>query len=597
VFKWLRHLGKAAVRQPGRFFVVRGKYDAAQTTGENRRHWAAADHLSANAATRADVRRVLRSRARYEAANNSYAKGIVLTLANYVVGTGPRLQMLTDDPAANRFIEREFARWVKAIGLAHKLRTMRIAQCESGECFGLLTSNPRVDAPVQLDVRLIEADQVATPWSAGFSPVDGVVLDEFGNPVAYYVLRRHPGDNTFGAGGTEFDVIPAEAVIHLFRAERPGQNRGIPEITSSLSLFAMLRRYTLAVLGTAEQAALPSGVIYTDAPADAEISQVEPMDTVEMDRGTWMTMPFGWKIGQVKAEQPTTVYGEFKREIINEIARCLNMPFNIAAGNSAGYNYSSGRLDHQAFFKAIRIDQSYIADVVLDRILRAWLDEAVLIEGYLPQSVRMRDVDFAHQWFWDGFEHVDPAKEANAQSTRLASNTTTLAAEYAKAGLDWESELRQRAREVALMKELGLTPDQAQPAAQPKPGWSDSRNSFTFWRRCLVSACSESERIDLPQKIRPSCSLAWAVTTLSSRWATATCSFWTASSCVPGLTISPLGTESRSNSSCSASRGRSLGRSTCLKARSVSMSAFASRSRALASYFCCPATLRTKLPL
>ena len=64
---------------------------------------------------------------------------------------------------------------------------------------------------------------------------------------------------------------------------------------------------------------------------------------------------------------------------INEIARCLNMPFNIAAGNSSGYNYASGRLDHQVFFKAIRIDQAYLADVVLDRILKAWIDEVVPI--------------------------------------------------------------------------------------------------------------------------------------------------------------------------------------------------------------------------
>lgn len=448
--------------------MVRGKYDAAQTTNDTRRHWAAADHLSANAASSAQVRRILRSRARYEVANNSYAKGIVLTLANYVVGTGPRLQMLSEDDAVNRFIEKEFARWGKAIGLAHKLRTMRIAQCETGECFGLLATNPRVNASVQLDLRLIEADQVATPWQAQrMLAVDGIVLDEFGNPVAYYVLRRHPGDNTFGSSGMEYDLMPADVVIHLFRSERPGQARGIPEITSSLSLFAMLRRYTLAVLGTAEQAALPSGVIYTDAPADADAAQVEPMDTVEMDRGTWLTMPYGWKIGQMRAEQPTTVYGDFKHEIINEIARCLNMPFNIAAGNSAGYNYSSGRLDHQAFFKAIRIDQTFLGDTVLDRIFRAWLDEAVLIEGYLPQAARLRNAEFPHQWFWDGFEHVDPAKEANAQATRLQSNTTTLAAEYAKAGLDWESELRQRAREVALMKELGLTPEQAQPAAGP----------------------------------------------------------------------------------------------------------------------------------
>ena len=465
MLKWLRQLGgkktSANDASRGRAVFVRGKYDSAQTSLENRRHWINADHLSANSAISADVRRTLRSRTRYEVANNSYAKGIVLTLANYVVGTGPRLQMLTDDPEINRVIEKEFTRWAKAVGLAHKLRTMRIGQCESGECFGLLATNPRVSAPVQLDVRLIEADQVATPWPVAqrdANVIDGIILDEFGNPVAYSILRRHPGDGSaLRMSGAEFDVLPADSVIHLFRAERPGQNRGVPEVTSSLSLFATLRRYTLAVLASAEQAALPSGVIYTDAPADAESAGVEPMDTVEMDRGTWLTMPFGWKIGQLKAEQPTTVYGDFKHEVINEIARCLNMPFNIAAGNSSGYNYASGRLDHQAFFKAIRIDQAYLGDMVLDRVFKAWIDEAVLIEGYLPQVVRTLDVDLPHQWFWDGFEHVDPAKEANAQATRLASKTTTLAAEYAKAGLDWESELRQRAREAALMRELGLS--------------------------------------------------------------------------------------------------------------------------------------------
>ena len=148
MLKWLRQLGakkaSASDTSRGRAVFVRGKYDSAQTTLENRRHWINADHLSANSAISADVRRTLRSRTRYEVANNSYAKGIVLTLANYVVGTGPRLQMLTDDPAVNRVIEKEFTRWAKAIGLAHKLRTMRIGQCESGECFGLLTSNPQM---------------------------------------------------------------------------------------------------------------------------------------------------------------------------------------------------------------------------------------------------------------------------------------------------------------------------------------------------------------------------------------------------------------------------------------------------------------------
>ncbi len=473
MFKWLRHLGLrmagGAIAPRGRLLVVRGKYDAAQTTPDNRKHWANADHLSANAAASPDVRRILRSRARYEVANNSYAKGIVLTLANYVVGTGPRLQMLSDDPEANRVVEKEFSRWAKAIGLAHKLRTMRVGQCESGECFGLLTSNPRIAAPVQLDLRLIEADQVASPWPlprSNADVVDGIVFDEFGNPIAYTILRRHPGDNTaFRNSGSDFDVMPVEAVIHLYRAERPGQSRGIPEITPALPLFAMLRRYTLAVIAAAESAANIAVLMKTNAPPGGEAAEVEPMTEMEFAPNMAVFTPEGWEPSQLKAEQPATTYDMFKREILNEIARCLNMPFNIAAGNSSGYNYASGRLDHQAFFKAIRIDQAYLADVVLDRILKAWIDEAVLIEGYLPQSVRTLDAELPHQWFWDGFEHVDPAKEAGAQATRLQSNTTTLAAEYAKCGLDWESELRQRAREMALMRELGLTPQ----AATPQP--------------------------------------------------------------------------------------------------------------------------------
>ena len=94
--------------------MLQAKYDAAQTTGENRRHWANADNVSAVADARKAVRAVLRSRARYEVANNSIARGIVLTLANDVVGTGPRLQLLTEVPELNRRVETAFAQWAAA---------------------------------------------------------------------------------------------------------------------------------------------------------------------------------------------------------------------------------------------------------------------------------------------------------------------------------------------------------------------------------------------------------------------------------------------------------------------------------------------------
>ena len=450
---------------------VRGRYDAAVTTDENRRHWANADLLSANAANNPQVRRTLRSRARYEVANNSYARGIVLTLANDCVGTGPRLQMLTGEDGTNRLVEKEFMRWAESVSLPEKLRTMRMARAESGESFAMLVANPKVDSLVKLDLRLIEADQVATPdlarwlFRASANAVDGITFDTYGNPVEYHLLKNHPGD-FLARFSLDYDRIPAAAMVHYLRTDRPGQSRGIPEIMAALPLFAQLRRYTLAVLAAAETAADFAAVLYTDAPANGEADTVEPMDLVELERRMATVLPGGWRLGQITPQQPATGYAEFKKEILNEIARCLNMPFNVACGNSSGYNYASGRLDHQVYYKSIRVDQAHMGISVLDRVLRAWLDEAILISDFLPIWLRTATFrDLTHQWFWDGQEHVDPAKEANAQATRLQNHTTTLAYEYARQGRDWEGELRQRAKEVALMRKLELPLTQGQPVA------------------------------------------------------------------------------------------------------------------------------------
>ncbi|MCE5280329.1 MAG: phage portal protein [Planctomycetaceae bacterium] len=441
--------------------VIRAKFDSAQTTPDNRRHWANADGLSADTAANPQVRRIVRNRSRYEVANNSYARGIVLTLANDVIGTGPRLQMLLDSADSNRTIEQEFAAWARAIGLPEKLRTMRMARAQDGESFAILSSNEGLDGPVKLDLRLIEADQVTAAMSQPVpGSVDGIMFDVYGNPSEYLVLKAHPGGGTVSSGA-ECDRVAAASMIHWFRADRPGQSRGLPDILPALPLFAQLRRYTLAVIAAAESAANIAIFMKTNAPAGGEAAEVEPMSEMEFSPNMAVFGPEGWEPSQIRAEQPTTTYDMFKREILNEIARCLNMPYNIAACNSSGYNYSSGRLDHQTYYKSIRVDQAHCEAVVLDHILSAWLAEAVKVFGLGDLS------DTSHQWFWDGHEHVDPAKEATAQAQRLESNTTTLASEYAKQGKDWETELRQRAKEVAMMKELGLTVVQTAPKPTP----------------------------------------------------------------------------------------------------------------------------------
>ncbi len=78
---------------------------------------------------------------------------IVNTLANDVIGTGPRLQMLTPNQAANKQIEIAFRQWATAVDLTGKLRTMRCARTQDGESFALFVTNPKLPTPVKLDLR------------------------------------------------------------------------------------------------------------------------------------------------------------------------------------------------------------------------------------------------------------------------------------------------------------------------------------------------------------------------------------------------------------------------------------------------------------
>jgi len=452
MFRWLKHL--VVGRRITQVRVIRAKYDAAQTTPDNRRHWANADLLSADAAANAEVRRTLRSRSRYEVANNCYAQGIVLTLANDVIGTGPRLQMLADAAETNRGIEREFARWAKAVRLAEKLRTMRKARATDGEAFALLFNNEHLQHPVTLDLRLVEADQVATP---GFTPgktgqanaVDGIVFDEFGNVVEYHVLKAHPGAGA-AALGTDYDEVPADSMIHWFRADRPGQSRGVPEMTPSLPLFAQLRQYRQAVLDAARTAANIALFMKTTMPASGEAAEVEPMVTMDLEPNMAVFTPEGWEPSQVKAEQPTASFKEVCEGYIAEAGRPFSMPKNVALCDSSQYNYASGRLDHQTYFKSIRVEQAEIEDVILDRILAAWLAEAGKVFDLGEQD------DPPHQWFWDGREHVDPAKEATAAEKLLKAGLLTEAEYQAKRGVDWEEHQAQRQREAEGRTERGL---------------------------------------------------------------------------------------------------------------------------------------------
>jgi capsid protein len=437
-----------------------------------------ADGLAADAAANPMIRYVLRNRSRYEAANNSYCRGLIDSYATDLVGSGPRLQMETGDDDADAWIEAEFSRWSRAIKLPERLRTMAKAKVQDGEAFALMITNPGLQTPVKLDVRVIEADQVRfVDISLLTVPsVDGIRFDDYGNPVSYHVLRVHPGFWSYATGYIgfpwEYDVWPAKFVMHWFRQDRPGQHRGIPEISPALALFAQLRRYTLAVLQAAETAA--DFAMWMKTPTavddDSEVLVPDEFDKFPLARNIVTTLPDGYDIGQTKAEQPTTTHEMFVRTILREIGRVLKAPYQKVAGDASQGNFSTTNHDHLDWWRGIEETHKDLEYGASDRLLAAWLFEArsVRIGGadfgmpYMPANVRRvlaktltgEACDLPeHTWNWQAREWPNPAQQATADETNLRMGLDTFARIWSGKGQDCRKALAQNAKFLKMTEE------------------------------------------------------------------------------------------------------------------------------------------------
>jgi len=466
VARWIRGTVRKATRR------IRGTYDAAQTSVENEDYWAWSDALNANAATSPDVRKTLRERARYERDNDGHLSGLVSKIARDLVGSGPRLQLLLPEkwtdpdfrveqntpPGGVREVERLFHEHCRRIGLPRKLRVMHESRIIDGESFGLLATNSALpSAGPRLDMRLYETDQIDTPFFMALDPLafPGGYLDESGNVTEWHFLKTHPGSDVWNLRPYEFDRIAAGRVIHWAKVRRAGQIRGVSEVAAGLPLYAYLRRYTLATLASAETAAKFAAVLKVDAPPAPDNGEAPPIvsDMVEVPipRGALLTT-YG-EISQLKAEQPTTSYGQYKGEILTEAGAAIGAPRNASTNSSAEYNYSSGRLDHLPYERMIGVERSDLREIALDPFFREWFREASKIKGYLPDGLPPPEL-WAWEWHFDGFDSIDPLKDAQTDQTELAIGKTNLAEIWARKGKDWEEGMRQRARELRLAVQL-----------------------------------------------------------------------------------------------------------------------------------------------
>lgn len=445
---------------------VRARFDSQFTTPLDSSHFALMDAMSVDAAASWMIRRTLRMKCRYEYHNNAFFSGVVDTYANYVIGTGPRLQVLTKDKALNRELEARFADWSAEVGLAARLRESCAATCYNGEGFLLLQTNPNLDSPVKLDLLPVEADQVSSPLFGMFPAdypdqfFDGVVLDPWRRPSIYHVLRQHPG--SFGAFvilGYEFDAWPAANVVHDYRVIRPGQVRGIPRLLPALPNFANLRRLKVAVVLAAENAAKWSISVETNAPADAKDEYGNTVANGDEDlESSWEVeqamanlMPAGYKASMLHPEQPSQGYEMLINNELSEIGRPLSLPMFVVSLDARQANMSSAYVAMQPMGKAVKVERENYNGLLDRQIFRQFLREAILIDGLFSRDLPAR---VPHTWTWPRInDHADPSKSASAAEIRTRSGVTSRRQEAGDLSLDLDEQDEMSAKDYGVTVE------------------------------------------------------------------------------------------------------------------------------------------------
>ena len=119
-------------------------------------------------------------------------------------------------------------------------------------------------------------------------------------------------------------------------------------------------------------------------------------------------------------------------------------------------------------WRYFRGERQSLADYWATPVYELWLEDAVnagIVDA--PDFYANRALYCKCRWIGAGRGWVDPVKEAQAAMIRMDSGLSTLEAECAEQGLDWEEVLQQQAKEMKMRISLGLP---MPVATKPPPG-------------------------------------------------------------------------------------------------------------------------------
>ena len=425
-------------------------------------------------------------RARKLVQENCYASNAAEAWTSNLVGTGIRPSCTMEDADEKKMVQDLWAVWVTEADTTGATDfyglQLQVAHAlfDAGEAF--VRRRPRLlrdGLSVPLQLQVLEADHVdrtyTMPLPNGHQIRSGIEFDQIGRRTAYWMWRNHPGDATLMSGNVRVRV-PAQDVLHVFHAKRPGQIRGFPRIVPAMIPMHELDDYDDAELARKKTTAMLAAFVTSPEVEDAaddgnQIGEGDVDDagvaTAEWEPATVMVLGDGQ---EVTIAQPSDVggnYEAFQMRNLLRVASGVGLPYSQVTSDVSKANYSNERAAQvQLRRRMTPLQLTIIVHQIVRPVWRWFIADAVLA-GALEGDVQ--ELQRSVKFILPKWEYVDPLKDRKAEQIAVQELWTSRSDVIESEGKD-PLELDQRiAADQEREDRLGLRRGTAGATTVPEP--------------------------------------------------------------------------------------------------------------------------------
>ena len=350
------------------------------------------------------------------------------------------------DTQGNDIVESAFYKWARNPEVTnqytlHDLYQMVVESlCRDGE---VLCQFIRTDEGLKLS--FLEPDYLNSDLNKDLDEFRSIRMGVEVNrqtmqPLAYW-LRADPYSNTVGVDSqlNSSRRIPAEDMLHIYQNSRFGATRGIPKISSVMTMIKWLSDYQYSELVSSKASASKMGFITSptgEGYADSYLNGDEYQPAMEFSPGTFDQLPAGYDVKFFDPQHPTSQVSEYMKTMMRSIASGLNVSYSSLSGDLSNSSYSSARIGIMNERDSFRMMQKFIIEHFAMPVYREWLLQAMTIDQFGIPVTRYFKFEDADNWSGRSWEAIDPLKQAQANSLNVSQGFASMNDVLAQSGKD-----------------------------------------------------------------------------------------------------------------------------------------------------------------